>query len=90
MIEFSHNKLISKIQPVATRKKNTIRKERTYNVPSIQRESGNNGTIYIYIYILGKSDINKRGKKPKKRVTIGAPADRRTIERRAAASTKEA
>ena len=40
-VEFSHNKLMSQIQPVVTRQKNTIRKERTYDVLSIQRESGN-------------------------------------------------
>ena len=33
---------MSKIQPVATGRKNTIRKERTYDVLSIQRESGKN------------------------------------------------
>jgi hypothetical protein len=33
LIEFSH-KLMSKIQPVVTRWKNTIRKERTYDVIS--------------------------------------------------------
>ena len=32
---------MSKIQPVVTRYKNTIWKERTYDVLSIQRESGN-------------------------------------------------
>ena len=36
-IEFSHDKLMSKIQPVVTRKKNSIQKERTYDVLSIQR-----------------------------------------------------
>ena len=39
-IEFSH-KLMSKIQPVVTRQKNTIWKERTYDVLSIQRENDN-------------------------------------------------
>ena len=38
LMEFSH-KLMSKIQPVVTRSKNTIRKERAYDVISIQRET---------------------------------------------------
>ena len=76
LIDFSHNKLMSEIQPVFTRLKNTIRKERTYDVLFIQRESGNGK----------KKTWKKRHLKKKKHVW--APAYRRTIERRAAASTK--
>ena len=39
------------------RKKNTIRKERTYDVPSVQREYGNVQEI------LGKSEISKETEK---------------------------
>ena len=56
------------------------------DVLSIQRESGNGTKKYSEKRHL---QINKRKRKKKKtRVAIGAPAYRRTIERRAAASTK--
>ena len=45
LIEFSHNKLMSKIQPVVTRYINTIRKEKTYDVYTPYKD--------------GKSDISK-------------------------------
>ena len=53
LIELSH-KLMSKSSPRSQRRKNTIRKERTYDVLSIQRESG-----HEVQKILEKSDISK-------------------------------
>ena len=59
----------------------TIRKERTYDVLSIPKERGNSTKKY-----------SEKATSPKKeketRMAIGAPAYRRTVERRAAASTK--
>ena len=62
---------------------NTIRKERTYDV----LYSPYNEKAEMVQKILGKNGISK--KKKKTRVAIGAPAYRRTIERRVAASTKK-
>ena len=67
MIEFSH-KLMSNIQPVVTRKKNTIRKEKTFDLLSIQRRN-DSGTK-----ILGKRGISKeRNKNNKRAQTVAAP-----------------
>ena len=58
---------MSKIQPVVTRLKNIIRKERTYDVlynPYKEKAE-------IVQNILGKSDFSKKKKKKKKKKTCG-------------------
>ena len=78
---------MSKIQPVVARSKNTILKERTYyDVLSKQRENGNGTKNTRKKRHL---QINKKESKKETYVAIEAPAYRRTIERRAAASTKK-
>ena len=77
---------MSKIKPLVTTWKNTIRKEKTYDVLYIQRENGN-GTKR---YSKKAASLNKQ--KEKRRNTWGyrgaCSTDRRTFEQRAAASTK--
>ena len=75
LIEFSH-KLMQKIQPVVTRWNNTIWKERTYDVLSIQKENGDGTKNTRKKRHL---QINNRKKKKETRVAIGAPAYRRTL-----------
>ena len=58
---------MSKIQPVVTRQKNTIRKERAYDVLSIQRENGNGTTTYSE----KATSPNKQKEKKKERNTCG-------------------
>ena len=77
--------MMSKVEPVVTRYTNTIRKEITDGILSIQRENGSGAEN------TGKNGIISKyteGKKKETRVAIGAPAYRRTTERRAAASTE--
>ena len=52
---------VKKIQPVVTKLENTIRKENTNDVLSIQRENGNG------IKIPGKSDISEEEKQKRKK-----------------------
>ena len=73
-IELSNNKLMSKIQPVVTRWKDTIRKEKTYDVVSIQGERSGNSTKKARKK--RHPQINKR-KKRKKHVWLSG---RRHIE----------
>ena len=81
LIEFSH-KLMSKIQYVVTRWKTPFgSKERTTYSPF------NEKAAVVQIYLKKSPSPNKQKEKRKKetRVAIGAPAYRRTIERRVAA-----
>ena len=69
---------MSKIQPVVTRSKNTTRKEKTYDILSIQQYKEKAAMVQK---ILGKSDISnlKKGQKKKER-RVGLHIEKRLNE----------
>ena len=78
---------MSKIQPVVTRLKNTIWKERTYDVLSIQRENGNGTKKYSEKET--SPNTQKEKNKNKKHVWLsGRPHIEGRLNEGPAASTK--